>query len=96
MEADINALKTPEFIMILITTELVALIIALYFSKDTSFRADVFVINGQQFPLWSFGVVSIIITFVLSLYFASIRVLYRMVNHIRDKIVYYFGTETIT
>ena len=94
--ATVNAFKTPEFIFILITCELVVMIVSLYLSTDQQFKIDIIVVNGREFPFWSFGVLAIIITFVFSLYFASMRVLYRWINGIRDKVVYFFGHPVIS
>lgn len=81
---------------ILITTEFVIMIIALYVSNNKDITADAFHIDGQAIEFWSVGVISVFITFIIAFYMTTSRVLYRKLNKIQDKVIYYFFDESFT
>lgn len=91
----VNALKTPEFMLILLTLEMVAMILGLYFT-DQNLTSDFIVVAGIHWPFWLFGMVAILINFIVLFYMAGLRILYRQVNRIRDSTSYYFGLEFLT
>lgn len=79
----------------ILTAELVAMILGLWFDTN-NLTAAIIVIGDNRWPFWLLGVVSIIITLFILFYLASIRVLYRRVNRIRDIVTYYFGFIFLT
>lgn len=90
-----NALKTPEFMLVVMTLEMVGMILGLYFS-DRSLTSDFIEIGETRWPFWLFGIVAIITNFVVFFYMASLRILFRQVNKIKDTVTYYFGAEFLT
>jgi hypothetical protein len=71
------------------------MILGLNFGTDR-LTAPIITIAGNPWPFWLLGIASIIITLFILFYLASVRILYRRVNKIRDLVTYYFGFVVVT
>jgi hypothetical protein len=80
--------------LVIMTAELICMIVGLDLSPAN--LTNDFVIGDQTWPFWLLGVASIIVNFVVFFYMASLRVLFRKVNRIRDLVSYYFGFVFLT
>lgn len=81
--------------LILMTLEMAAMILGIYFS-DSRLTSDFIEIGTTRWPFWLFGIVAILVNFVVVFYMASLRILFRQMNKIKSTVTYYFGAPFLT
>ena len=74
-----NALKTPEFILFVITVEIVIMMVSEVYGLN---EAPTVNYNEVEIPIWQWGILAVIATWVIIAYMASVRVLFRHRNKI--------------
>ena len=90
----VNAFKTPEFVIFILTAEIFVLVIAAGqglggVKRGVSYDDDV------EVPLWQFALVSVFATWIVIMYMASMRMWERETSSVQEKVQYYFGAKPL-
>lgn len=83
----LDALKTPEFVIFILTAEIIILVICSNFGIVPNVSVSY---NNVKIQLWQFALIVIIATWIVILYLASIRMIQRHFNNIKSLVQYYF------
>lgn len=79
----VNAFRTPEFVLFILTVEIFLLVLASSFGVGSS-RSNVSYSDSVSISLWQFAILMVIATWIVILYLASVRMFNRMKNNIKD------------
>lgn len=90
----VNAFRTPEFVLFILTVEIFLLVLASSFGVGSS-RSNVSYSDSVSISLWQFAILMVIATWIVILYLASVRMFNRMKNNIKDEVDYYFGIKAL-
>lgn len=89
-----DALKTPEFVLFILTVEIVCLVAASSFGIASA-RTDVAYSEEVAVPLWQFAALMVGCTWTAILVLATVRIFRRKENRIKADAEYYFGSERV-
>lgn len=90
----VNAFRTPEFVLFILTVEIFLLVLASSFGVGSS-RSNVSYSDSVSISLWQFAILMVIATWIVIVYLASVRMFNRMKNNIKDEVDYYFGIKAL-
>lgn len=74
-----NAFKTPEFVLLILSVEILIMILVEVYALNTSKNVDY---NGVSIPIWQWGILAVLAAWAIIVYMLSVRVLIRHKNKI--------------
>jgi membrane protein implicated in regulation of membrane protease activity len=91
---EVNALKTPEFVLLLLTAEIFFLVLAASLGVGGA-NLSLTYKQSVTINLWSFALLAVMVTWVVVLFLTSFRIYQRQRNNIHEETEFYFGLPSV-